>query len=299
MWNIAETMEQYWVFIKNVLRGLGQIFLLDNAISGFLFLAAISFGRPTLGIAALIGATAGTITAEVLGCNQQEIHNGLYGFNGALIGLALVFYSGMSLVAVLLIVTGSIGSAMLVYRMSKMDLPPFSAPFVLSTWILLALGRKLNMLGSYDLTPIAVDTSHIQILETVSRGFGQVIFQTGVLSGLLIFLGIFTASKLSASYALWGSILGSIAAMFFSLPVNSINLGLFGYNGVVCSIAFGQYGKYNFFWATSAILLSVLIFQAMVVAGINPLTGPFVLSAWAILIMQKLVRKYICLNQQL
>lgn len=291
MLKISLKIEQHLNFFKHVLRGLGQIFLLDNAISGFLFFAAISFGRPALGLAALVGSLAGTITAEILGCDKQQIHTGLFGFNGALVGLALVFYSGMSSITFLLVVAGAIACTMLVFKMNDMGLPPFSAPFVLSTWILLSLGRNFNLLGTYTSPPV-VETSHIQILETISRGFGQVMFQTGVISGLLIFLGICVASKLSATYALWGSILGSSAAIFFSLPVNSINLGLFGYNGVVCSIAFGQYGKYNFIWATSAVLLSVVICQAMVVAGINPLTGPFVLSTWAILSMRKLIRKY-------
>lgn len=285
-------MEKQLEFVKKVLRGIGQIYLLDNAISGLLFLAAIFFGSPAFGLAALIGASAGTITAEILGCNKEEIGTGLYGFNGALFGLALVFYSGMDIMAVLLIVAGSIACSMLVYRMSERGLPPYTAPFVVSTWILFALGRGLNLLGTSDVPPPMVETSHIQILETVSRGFGQAVFQSGVISGLLIFLGICAASKLSAIYALWGSILGSIAALFFSLPVNSINLGLFGYNGVLCGIAFGQYGKFNFIRATSAVILSVFLFQAMVKAEIYPLTGPFFLAAWLILIIQKFFRKY-------
>lgn len=68
------------------------------------------------------------------------------------------------------------------------------------------------------------------------RGFGQVIFQGSVLSGVLFFVAVFISSPLAALYGLAGSILAAILSLHFSVPVVDLHIGLFSYNAVLCAI---------------------------------------------------------------
>jgi len=52
--------------IDQVLRGVGQIMLQENAITGLLFLMGIFYGSVFMGLAALLATTCGSITAKLL-----------------------------------------------------------------------------------------------------------------------------------------------------------------------------------------------------------------------------------------
>jgi urea transporter len=40
----------------------------------------------------VIGTVASTVTAQIMGLNKPSIANGIYGYNGALVGVALAYY---------------------------------------------------------------------------------------------------------------------------------------------------------------------------------------------------------------
>ncbi|MFA5995561.1 MAG: urea transporter [Patescibacteria group bacterium] len=65
-----------------------------------------------------------------------------------------------------------------------------------------------------------------------------------------------------------------------------INIGLFGYNAVLCGIALGTKKWSGFILATFAILLSVLLNYGLGKVGIITLTAPFVIATWAALLVK-------------
>ena len=75
--------------INAILRGIGQVIFANNPLSGLIILVAIFIHSPWVGIYGLLGAIASTVTAIFLKLNVGAIRNGVLGFNGTLIGLAL------------------------------------------------------------------------------------------------------------------------------------------------------------------------------------------------------------------
>src|SRR5690554_2277209 len=79
-------------FIDSVLRGIGQVMLQNNSYAGLIFLVGIFYNSAVLGWAALLGAVASTATAMLLGAERSRISAGLFGFNGVLVGIALLYF---------------------------------------------------------------------------------------------------------------------------------------------------------------------------------------------------------------
>ena len=87
-----------------VLKGLGQIMLQENAVTGLLFLIGIFYGSFTMGAAALLAVVCGTTTALLLKYEKSEIDKGLYGFSAALVGVAAILFLKQVLISWIIIV---------------------------------------------------------------------------------------------------------------------------------------------------------------------------------------------------
>ena len=67
-------------------RGIGQVIFQNNPLTGGIFLIGIFYNSALLGTASLLGLTSSTLTAWLLGRDRGLIRNGLFGFNGVLVG---------------------------------------------------------------------------------------------------------------------------------------------------------------------------------------------------------------------
>ena len=95
-------------YVKIILRGVGQIMLQENAITGLFFLAGLFYVSISMGLAALLATIIGTVTAYILKYNKEEIEKGLYGFNAALIGVAVLVFCKPTIISFVVIIIGSI-----------------------------------------------------------------------------------------------------------------------------------------------------------------------------------------------
>jgi len=272
---------------RTIFRGLGQVILQNNALTGLIFLAGIFYNSWLLGLGALFGDIVSTTTAKLLKYPKEDIENGLYGFNGTLVGIAVWFLYGLNGVTTIAIVLGSILSAVIMHEL-KRKIPAYTAPFVISTWIVI-LGLKLTHLAPL-LTSTTSTTNSFNLFSATGMGVGQVMFQGNIITGLIFLLAILANSNLSAIYALYGALGGSLLALLFSLPLSMINIGLFGYNAVLCGVALGGKKLNTFLLTTLAIILSVLLTYGFSKTGIPTLTAPFVLATWGVLLMKNLYK---------
>jgi urea transporter len=275
-------------FAEIVLRGISQVFLLNNVITGILFLAGVFYNSWLIGIGAVIGVLAGTFTAMLLKYNRNDINQGLYGYNGALVGLATVYFFGFNMPSLIALFFGAILSSIIMNIMTKWKLPPFTAPFVISTWTVMAIILILNIMPLQ--TAQLPNASNLEIVPALSRGIGQVMFQENVFTGIILFIGILTSSRISALYALLGTALGVIVAFACSFSLSMINVGLFGFNGVLCGISFSNKKWSALILAAASIVISIFLIYGMMGLGIITLTSPFVLSAWLVLLLEKRLR---------
>lgn len=268
------------LFIQTILRGIGQVMFQNNIYSGMLFLIGIFYNSWLLGLAALIGTIISTLTAQILRYQKEDIRNGLYGFNGALTGIAVLLFFEINLPIILVLMFGAVLSSVLMNFLKK-KIPPFTAPFVIVTW--LVIYTLLYLFKIPLLTSSVSAENQIHIFTGLTNSFGQVMFQENLITGLLFILAIFVNNKLMAIYAVYASILGLAVGWLLSEPISTINSGLLGYNAILCAIALTGKRLKDFNWITLAIILSTFLNIGLAKTGIITLTVPFVLATWIIL----------------
>jgi urea transporter len=138
-------------FLEGSAKGIGQIFLQDNYITGALILVAIALNTRIGALMALLAAALSTALAIGLGYPEENIHAGLYTYNGVLTAIALggLFFvlTWRSFLFMLLgvVLTFEV-TAGLATILTQLGLPVYTASFVLVTWVLLAAGQSAGVL---------------------------------------------------------------------------------------------------------------------------------------------------------
>lgn len=282
-------------FVYNLLliggRGIGQVMFQNNALSGLLMLAGIFFHSWQMGVLAISGNVISTLTAFLSGYGRDEIKNGLYGFNGTLVGIAVGVFMPLTLTALILMVVASCISTWIARLFKQLyPLSGFTAPFILAVWILLGFCKILlpDMLYISDKGESICPS--IDFFRSFSTGIGQVMFQESIVTGVLFLIAVFINSRSAAVYTILGALLPIPVAVLLGVDFESLNAGLMGYNGVLCAIALGDKSWKGFLWASCAVLLSVILQMVGMNWGVITLTAPFVLSVWLVMGLQKIMR---------
>jgi urea transporter len=300
--------------VDALLRGVGQVMFQNNPLTGLLFLVGILVNSVELAGAGLLGLVASTAAAYLLGADRALIANGLFGFNGVLVGIGLAFFLELDLLLGVYIVLGAAVSTVVMLALSNLlgtwDMPALTAPFVLTTWLLLFAVYQFGALHPTDLiapaapNPEAAVQTELRELATGSggltlanlahglfRGVGEVMFEDNLLSGLIFLAGIAVNSRISAAFALLGSAVGLLTALVMGADGFTAYHGLYGFNAVLCAIAIG--GVFfvltwrSAIYAVVAAVFSVVAFAAVAVLlsplGMPALTAPFVITTWLFL----------------
>lgn len=277
-------------FLLSLFRGIGQVMLQNNVLTGLVFLIGVFYASWLMGIGALIGTLAGTLTAWILRYKEEDIREGYYGFNGTLVGIALLFFFKPTVLLFVLLVLAVIFSTLVMNYMHERKLSPYTFPFVLTAWIFVFLINWLNLAA-----PTIQDTlnfTQINLLSGISLGFSQVMLQASIVTGILFFIAILINSRISVIYALIGSVVGFLTGwLLFPSLLNLTNIGIFGFNGVLCGIAFAEKKWNSFLLGVIAISLSVGIIYGFISFGLTALTAPFVFATWIILFVRNEFRR--------
>lgn len=271
-------------------RGIGQVMFQNNALSGLLMLIGIFLNSWQMGILALSGNIISTLTAHFSGYGRDDIKNGLYGFNGTLVGIAVGVFMELSLGSLLLMVVAACISTWIARLLNlQRSLPGFTTPFILSVWMLLGFCSWImpDILLVSDTVTDA--TQGINYFQTFSFGIGQVMFQGNIWTGLLFLVGILVNSRTAAFYTVIGALFPIPLAILLGIDAETLNMGLMGYNGVLCAIALGDRTLKSLVWDSCSVLLSTLLQIIGMNLEITTLTAPFVVSVWIIMGIQKLV----------
>ena len=221
-------------------RGIGQVMFQNNALSGLLMLIGIFLNSWQMGLLAVSGNIISTLTARISGYDCDDIKNGLYGFNGTLVGIAVGVFMHLTVNSLILMAIASCASTYIArfFNMQRM-LPGFTTLFILSVWMLLGLCSWLMpdmLLVSDTETPAS---SSINYLQCFSMSIGQVMFQGNIMTGLFFLAGILVNSRNAPVYTILGVLLPLPLAILLGADSEALNIGLMGYNGVLCAIALG------------------------------------------------------------
>lgn len=283
-------------FIDQTLKGIGQIMLQENRWTGLLFIIGLFIGSWQYAAAAILAAAAGTAAAKLLKYNQQEIDAGLYGFSPALVGVVLVFLFDDVLIIWFLVIAGGILAAMIQHFFISKKIPAYTFPFILVAWAFIFLIRQYTEIPPSELLQIKFEPKQLDVFLAPTNGFGEVIFQASVLSGVIFFIAVFINSPVAALYGLAASLLGAVLSVVNGQPLEQINLGLFGFNAVLTAIVFAGTKKIDGLWVLSGAIITIVIHNLLidhhildVVGGV--LTFPFVAGTWITLLIQKILVK--------
>ncbi|MGX9134231.1 urea transporter [Rummeliibacillus sp. JY-2-4R] len=135
--------------LSAIFHGIGQVFFLDNTLSGILIFIAVFWGGWRIGLYAAIGNAVAIVIAYLLGGEHELIVTGLYGYNAILtiIAVSAVFkhhYNRLSLLTGIIAaclsvpITAGLSTALL-----PLGLPALTMPFVLCTWLFLGARNVL------------------------------------------------------------------------------------------------------------------------------------------------------------
>ena len=284
--------------IRTVLRGIGQVFFQENALTGACFALGIAASSPLMALGGLFGSAIGYATARLAKFDPGEVAGGIYGFNPALVGMATFFFFRPGVTSVSLLVVGCV-VATLVTRLVRghVPFPTYTAPFVVTTWAVHALGKAMGTAAVAGYPALLSNPPLPFAVEAVAHGVGQVMFQGSLWTGLLFLVGIALSDRRHAALVLAGSIVGMLLAWHHTTEatraidperlvdralLENIALGLYGYNATLAAVAL-------FLWRRSLIpallgmLLTVPITELFPRLGIPALTAPFVLATWLVL----------------
>lgn len=298
-----------WVGLAvSVPHGVGQVVFQGRWPAGLVILAGIAYNSRVYAAACLVGVVSATATALALRADRDRVRSGLYGFNGALLGIGLAAYLNPNLTGGtwpgwrlwVFIITGAAVTAVVTAALTaagpRIGVPVVTWPFNIVAWgFLLAVPRLAGLRAGPAMHPAlpaaAGGTMGGYGWDTVWRGVGnavaEVFFQNNPVSGYIILAGIAVGSVTAAGMAAAGALAGMGAGMLMGGQAATIGAGLFGYNGVLVAIALG-----GVFYRTTAAGCAYTIIAAAVSAwvwagttvaftptGTPALTGPFCIVA--------------------
>ena len=279
-------------FYDPYLKGIGQIMLQENSITGFIFLFGIFLNSPLMALGLLVGTIVGTLTAQLLKYDKGNINSGLYGFNAALVGIAmLVFFDSSILVWIGIIVLSALSTVMMNFCLQK-KIPIFTFPFILLVWIALYFFHNVVPVeppSDADLAGLIPEKFN---LKNFGFGFGEVIFQGSFISGILFMIAVYISNPNAALYGMAGAFVASLFSYLIIDKFDAVQQGWFTFNAVLCAITFSGLERKNGVYVLIAVFLSVVIENIMMDKGLIFLTFPFVLATWlTLLIRDVLVKK--------
>ncbi len=297
-------------FVDINLRGIGQVMFQDNPVSGALFLAAVAWGSyaagvPQVVIAGIVAVVVSTLTAQWLRVDRASLAAGLYGYNGALVGLALATFLAPGLLLWVYVVLGAAVSVVVTLGTANVVKGwggALTGPFVLTTWLLLLATYGFSGLAGTALPAAGVVTPFESVaatrlsagafVEGVLQSISQVFLKGSAISALLLLAGLAVSSLAAAAFALAGAIIAVLTAHLFGAESDLIVGGLLGFSPVLTAIALGTvFYRPSLHVAAYAALGTVftVITQAALNVALTPfaipaLTAPFVLVSWLFLL---------------
>lgn len=309
-WNKLAEKNSIAGFVDINLRGASQVFFQNNSLTGLIILVAIFWGAQAAGnlsvaFGAVVGLVSATSMAILLHVDRSALRQGLFGFNGILVGTALPTFLSIGPLLWAYIVIGAAVSTVVTLAVANVvkiwGVPGSTAPFVFTTWLLL--------LGAYSLAALkvgamrapsllnevgvsGVELSAGSIMSILARNVSQVYLIENVTTGALFLVAIAVSSLRGALFAIIGSVVSLATAIAFGAKGASIQAGLYGFSAVLTAMAVGavfnqpsvQVTLYAILATVFTVIVQAALTSAMSPLGIPTLTFPYVLVMWFFLL---------------
>ncbi len=300
-------------FVDWVLRGVGQVVFQNNPISGAVILGGIFYNSWIYGAVSLLGTIISTLTALLFKADRGMVKDGLFGFNGALMAIALVAYTSKDFThgdvpngyLWLYIVLCAVFTSVLVPAFAALlgphKVPGLTMPFVLATWFFLGallqfttidVSNALKPTSPSDFTGPRPDYTWITWFHGITMGIAEIFFQDNWVTGVIILIAIAINTRIGALMALMGSALAVGTAVFYGAHDEAIRDGLFGYNAALTAMALGGFflvlNLPGFLYTVIGVLVTARVWASLGIwlepTGMPVLTSAFVFVTWLMLL---------------
>ena len=291
--------------IDSVLNSYSQVFFSKSRLLAIL-LAIISFFDYGAGIGGLLAVLVANLLAWGLGYNKYLIGTGLYGYNALLVGLGVgLFYQPSFEVYILIVIAATLTFFLTVVFqgiLGKYGLPFLSIPFLFGIWIVALSGGDLSALNIsergiytynelysmggqafvnfYDFLENTIKSSFIRIYF---HSLGAIFFQTHLLAGIVIAVGLLIYSRITFVLSLIGF---SVAFLFYrvvGIEFNTLGYTFIGFNYILTAIALGGYylvpGRISYGWIIlmlpAVVLVTTSTQQIFILLKVSAYSLPF------------------------
>lgn len=287
--------------LQGLLNGIGQVYFTSSVVTSLLLLLAISIDSLPLAFLTLFGASCSYSFALYTNKPSQDIDNGMYGLNGALIALFIGSFFDVNAWLISVVALGSLITvpiAKIVFSFKKYR--GYTSAFIVTSWFIYMLQSGLNLPFFSPSNTTLQSTAFLafndwlnlpSIAITLLKGISQVSFINNELSGLVILAAI---AFNNIKHALW-VVLAVIVSTAFSYLIGVsdelIQQGLYGYNAVLATLALVLYQRIPWPLIILSMLLSCLVTLGFHKLQLVPLTAPFILSTWGMVYFASLLRK--------
>ena len=173
--SVASTPLTARAFFAGSIRGVGQVFLANNIISGVLVLAGIMLCSRISAVAAFIGSIIGAGVAALVGEDVRAIENGMYGFNPSLTLTAMVMFYVPSLGSVSFGIVASVVTVFIELAVEESlrvyGLPFMTLPFCLAALVFIVIQGTTSNVISVPLSSMTTPEDHLKRVKRLSKGF--------------------------------------------------------------------------------------------------------------------------------
>lgn len=147
------------------LRGVSQVYLNNSSVAGVFLLLSMCFCSRVSAVMSFVGSVVGVGTAQFMGVAQDQIMEGIWGYCGALAGVAIggVFYTfsfKSFCFAIFAAVVATFANAALASFLSVYGIPTMSFGFIFTNTIFTMIGPYANELRMVPLGSITTAEEH-------------------------------------------------------------------------------------------------------------------------------------------
>ncbi len=307
-------------YIKGTLRGAGQVMFQDSAWTGLLIMIGIFWGTygpdgegmPLVAWGALVGLVVSTLTGYLFE-SKSDGDNGLWGFNGILVGCAVFTFLGNTPWAWIATILGAAATIPARRAFNNVFAPfnttSYTFPFIIVSWFILLAARMCGQLPpvseSVAALPTHYDASMLQftfgdLVIYWLKGISQVFLVNSWSTGIIFIVALALCSRWAAIWAMIASAVSLAVAISLNCDHTDIVNGLMGFSPVLTGIAIGctfyKPTVKSFFYSLAAVVFTVFVQAGMDVffspLGIATLTAPFCVATWIFMLpMYKLGQK--------
>ncbi|EHB55877.1 Urea transporter [Mycolicibacterium rhodesiae JS60] len=282
-------------YYRLVLRGCSQLCFQSNELTGLFVVAAALVGSPIAAAYLLVAAIIAPAGRMLLGQRGAVLATGLPGLNPCLVALSLPSFFHTAWTDTRMWVTLAVCVAVTVVLVRVLVLavpfPILTLPFLIVFWTVYALAPHIGLLRRDPLETLHGTTFHP--LGAVLHSLGQALFSVSAWSGLLLLCGLLLSNRRHAVVALLGAVIGTVVSYYYrDVDPTSVNLGLYGFNGVLTAIAVYAMGGAKLRLAILGALVATIMMPAISDIGLQTVCAPLVLTTWLVLALGWVERRW-------